>query len=453
MYNPVPRYDIGERIGEGLSKGFSDTFGEFYKKGQLGQSLKSLQNQAKTGNFNTFDLATKALTTPFLSSDQANFLMPFLQTQAFASSNQPNSFAGQQVPSNQRQMTGTGGPGIQPNIPSGNDRALQSEFSQRYGFEPESLEDSASVQNALNMAPVRDEASIINRAQELIRSNPAVYPTKESAIAGAEREFESDLKRYNEALSKQERQINTRESALKNYRSTLAQKIQIGGPANYSEIPGEIQNKQENKLKSLIKQGASPESAVEKLTSQALSFAKSRNRQLNESWANPVRWIENFKTRLPTYREIGAEEVALNDAINSGLSRQQASQEVFPVTDQTRKFIDSLKIKKPNLAGAGARYGRPSDMFGRASPDQVEKLVDYYRNNLQPSDSFEALQNVLRSKEIDEKPFIQALKDAYENKELAVNERQGRELETLAPYEATLMDLWLHAWERIRGRK
>ncbi len=294
------------RLGKGIGQGLSEQLPKELERGRLSSGLAGLKQQAE-GGASALDLLTKAYTTPGLTPEMAQNILPYLQD-AGLQSQKPKQ------PNNQQ--------------PEANGQ-------------PKEHEDYRAIGTLEGME---------NRARELQRSNPLQYSTLDKARAAADTEYKNQ------------------QSSIQNIRSqfdtSLARKIQAQGTETFKDVLGDLQEDFINKAEKDVLTGKlSEKEAINKYTKQALDFAKTKTDLDALSFGgifDRKDTFNNLDAIKQKYKQLGRLEDFNNEVISKfGFTRQNASSLTYPVSKELNGYLKGIKKE-----GVGPTYRKGGDLKG-----------------------------------------------------------------------------------------
>lgn len=375
LENPNP--SIAGRLGKGIAQGLSEQLPKELERGRLSYGLKNLKSQAEEGA-SPIDLATSLLTIPGVTPEMAQYIQPYLQSAAIQS---------------------------QKSTPSGEISQDQSEKNQSF-------------------RRLGTEEAIQNRATELGISKPLIYPTRDSQVAAADREY----KNQQQSIS------NIRDAFTKSFEK----KIQGHGDTTFSSVLGDLQEDYINKAEEdVLKGNISEKEAINRYTKEALRFAKNKAKLDALGFSNlisPSDTLTSLKEAREDYKKVDKLE-EFKDEIKSkfDLTDQNASSLAFPIANN-KNFSSFLKSVKPKS------YPKSDVTADREKATTTEEIVENISKYITDDDSIFSILKELENKNYDPEEIKKAIQS---DKKIRLNDRQRTELKSRAFQRPSLGDLFL----------
>jgi hypothetical protein len=439
---PNPWGEIGKGLGQGLSE-------QLPKEVDRNRLVQGLKNLPKGGSL--IDNAAYLYSIPGMRPELAQTLLPLLANQSQIEA--LNSQAGSDMSQSQQggmttspKMGDVRAPGMEKTdqpIPQ-----PRSEFEKSFGYEPKSLRTPADIERAKSQRPVWSQQQKYQRAAQL---DPRLYPTIQDRLAQVDREekYQQDL--FDTGISAANSRMMLQTAAEQDFNKKLTSLLQKGSESEtWASIPAEFQQKYTNKVRSLVDEGESPEVASEKVSNEALSFVKSREKLISAKTSffdvNKVPYQQQIKGSRRAYEKAGALDLYKNDLENAqGLGPYLSSEMAFPPSSDINKEIGKLPKVRVKVSKDGIPIGTKD--FPLAIPN-VESIA----KNITPDDSLKTIQSELRNKGYDDLELLDTVKRLYSDGQVSLTDRQVRELEDYRPSSYNLSDFWFTLVKSLTGR-
>lgn len=192
------------------------------------------------------------------------------------------------------------------------------------------------------------------------------------------------------------------------------------GLGDFKEVPGQIQRDLIDQAKFMVRNGATPEEAAQKIEGIALEMSKTIN-NLKDSgsfWnmlGSSNKTITDVKRQREELAKYGYGELFDNMA--------SAALGISPL--ETASFLDPLKNKKvkDSIESIKPFHFR----VGATSTIKDESMKNIIRN-IKPTDNIYAIEHMLRDKHVDLDQFKKLALELEHNKEIAFTKEQERQL-------------------------
>lgn len=448
-------------MGEAFSQGLSEQLPKEMQRMRLAEGLKSLKGMQGTDQF---DMISKAMTTPGMTPEAFNTMLPVLQnliqSRAIAAQNErakqgdPNSqqyqnpdvkirvVGGQQGP---RQNVQQGQPGeeiLQPNQPR---QVLPPTNEASDSVEYPSTLTTPEVAKIRSPRPTMGELEKLQKSNELFTSG--MFPSIDSALKYVNNDLLDKQAEYDESLKVDERKIAVVDGAKKTLTDTLFKNLQSSSIAEANkEVPQELITNAEYRLQNAINDGKNPDTYAKKESDKLFEFAKARDKfklPTYGKYVSPKTWAKDMRDSKNPYARLGdpkAKGIHVDDLVKShGFSKTQASEIAMPLSAGLKKAMDGIENK------VGFVYGLEGVPMSRGvDSKKIDKIIEAISKNMTKEDSYQTILSELNNKGFKESgKLAQALREAYSQEKIpSYNERQKRELDTLEPYSTpTLTDL------------
>lgn len=464
MVQVIEQGDLFGRIGKSFGEGLGGAVEKSMSNKMLSSGLQKVRDQFTPGSQpKPLDILSKLLGIPGMTPEQASQLMPYIRQELLTS--QAPTIAPGSTP-----IGYSGNAGAAPNVTAPQKPEAQviggaqissgetkpktlaeqqrSSFYKKYGFELEDLQSPEDIERAKQMRPVFTGDDTYNAALQLTIDNPVKYPDIATAMPVVEANQRAELAKFDETINKAQRREDFKNKGLDLFNKKLEKKLQKAGDLTFTDVPGTAQDKLENEVIKMIKEGVTPSDAASIASEKGLSFAKSRNDTLAISALN-TRYEKDLKAKQKAYKEMNSLEIMKDDLIsNHDLSEQRASTIAFPYSEGVKKSLDKLDHVVKGLTSADSDYKK----YAERRMKNIDSLVNDLIKNMTEDDSLKALQYDIKEKGYEDEWFINAIKKAGEEGKLKLNDRQQRELDSLSTFTPTLRDIWMGITKLFGGK-
>jgi len=395
---------LSSRIGRGIGQGLKEQLPKEVERYRLS---KGIENLAGESNLTPIQQLAKLYSLPG-GSEAAPAVLPFLERQQ------------RRTAMKTRREGELSAPGARPGVvPEAGRGAVQ---------QPQGQEAPEAVKRKPLMESGFAPSSEITRYKENLLQPATMLQIEELANEYLDLGYTQDP---TEARSLARNELDTNRAAQQEKNQTLrkdlSQRLQLnlqgGGIGDFKDVAGEIQSKLIDQGEYLVNElGLSPEAASEKINDIATALGKTATQakavgSISNIFTSPKSKINSIKDQRKKFAKYGFGEQFDDMATHYlGITPQRYASEFDPLKN---KGIESV-LKKHSTS-----FGHKGIQIKKIKPKEMDQLI----LDIKPSDNILSIEQGLRERNIDINQFKERLRDAVDERKVALTDLQQRQLE------------------------
>lgn len=455
--NIFPQFDLGADIGKGIGSGFSDTYSEIAKKGQLTKSLENIRTAQQGQPYDPLKTYASIVSTPYLDSQHAGPLSDLIRLQ--------HRNYTQGTPTNPIRQTGNASPqsysplgsnqpsrSINPQVSQPTSQSFQNTSSEPINPETFRKKQTPSLRRTptealLKPTPVIDPQSVLQRTNEL----EPLYG-REEASQRAQSEAEVPIREWEADQAAAKSQIAQQDDIRKRIRKEASDRLQTDEQGIFGKVPNSVFSRMENRGIEQIEDGANPDKVFQDIADRTLRLSRASENAFGifengkyvggvSKLSNPVGWLKSLKNTRENFEKEGAlDEFKSLLESSQGFSPDFAASLAYPLSNTTKKQVHSL-VTTGKKGLLGEQYENSNDPKFRK---KVDSFVSDYLKNISYMDSLQSLRKELDSysPNFGREAFDEISRRYKENPRL-LNGPQADELNASQPFIPNLADLFV----------